>query len=606
MKTGFLKKTIVPAIMLLCAAAQAADQQSPAAAVNSATEAGTSTGSPAAEKSAIAPVGVAAEKKAPAEESPTITMTIPLFSPLFATTPVAEVNDESITVDDLVAAIGALHTGMEEQKTAARKSYAEILNRLINIKLIVQEAKNIELDQSQQIKDLLSQFEKATLREILLRQRTKDVKPDESEVEKLYRERVKEWKVASFKFTKEDDAKKIAQEIKRGGSFDQLMEKAVKDGLAEGSKEAVILHASAADLQIAKAVEGMKVGSVSPVVPVKSGFAIFRLEEVRFPESAETRQQAWLAVLNKGKQEALNKYRDELFKKYVKVDSKFLKKVDFEAPKPGFAKMLDDKRVIARIKGEQPVTVADLAQAINEKYFHGVDSPIKEKKVNVLKSELLDNILSRRVVMKEALSQGIDKTPEFLGRVKDNKETVLFGAFVENVVRRDVRLPESELKAYYQEHVKEKEYIYPGMVRITGLAFTSMEAAQAGVDNLRKGVDFKWLKSTAEGQVADDAPGLLKFDGSLLATTTLPDGLDKVLTGVHSNDHRLFADSAGHYYALQIKDFIPPREMSYEEARETIRRKVYDANLKKAIEDWTKKLRSASDVKVYADFREIR
>jgi hypothetical protein len=608
MKTGSQILTIMAAILLLStSSARAAGQETTAAPVDSAIAASPLVDGTAAAKPAEIPAAAGnVEKPAAVDESPTITMKIPLFSPAFANVPVAEVNEESITVDELMAAIGALHMGVEEQKTTARKSYSEILNRLINIRLIIQEAKKIELDQMQQIKDLVSQFERATLREILFSQQTRDVKVDEKEVDKLYRERIKEWKITTLRFTKEADAKKMQQELKEGGSFDLLLEKAVKDDLAQGGKELVFLHAAGANPLIAKALDGIKPGSISGIVPVDTGFALFRLEEVVFPENAETLKQARKAILGKTEQQALTAYRAELFKKYVKINAKLLKKLDFEAPKPGFAKMLDDKRVVAQIKGDTPVTVADLAQAINEKFFHGVAGPIKEKKVNELKSELLNNVIAKKIIMREALTKGIDKNPVFLEKVKDYKETVIFGVFVENIVRREVRLTENELKAYYREHVKETEYTYPGMVRINALVFKSLENAQACVDKMRNGVDFKWLKDSAEGQVADDAPDLLKFDGNLVVTTSLPEGLRKILTGVHSNDYRLYADSAKHYYALQIKDYIPEREMSYEEAKDIVKRKVYDENLKKILDDWTKKLREGSDVKIYADFGEIR
>jgi parvulin-like peptidyl-prolyl isomerase len=602
MKTGLTKKTIISLfLLLLSASAQAAVQNSPTPTADAAVPANPSI----SDKPALAPTAASKVETKPAEEeSSFITLKVPLFNPAFANVPVAEVNDEGISMEELLGAIGAMHMGKEEQKTTARKSYSDILNRLINIKLMVQEAYNIGLDQLPEIKNLVNQFEKATLKEILFAQRTKDVKVDENEVEKLYREMIKEWKITPARFTKEDDAKKMEMEIRGGGNFDLLMEKALKDGPAQGSKESIFVRASGINPMIAKAAGEMKTGAISSVIPVDGGFAIFRLEDVVFPENAETRKQAWKDMYNRAKQQELNKFRKELFEKYVKINDKLLKQLDFEAPKPGFAKMLEDKRTVAEIKGEKPVTVGDLAHGLNEKFFHGIASPIREKKVNVLKSNILIEVIAKSLIVKEALQQGIDKTSEYQYKVKEYRETVVFGTFVENVVRRDVNVTENEGKKYYSEHLKE--YTYPAMVRINGLAFKTMEAAQACIDKLRQGVDYKWLKTTADGQLPDDTPNLMKFAGELVAVTSLPDDLGKVLAGVHSDDYRIFSDSPTHYYALQIKEHIPPQEMPYKEARQTVIGKVYGENLKKVMDDWTNKLRDASVVKIYADFGDIR
>jgi len=108
-----------------------------------------------------------------------------------------------------------------------------------------------------------------------------------------------------------------------------------------------------------------------------------------------------------------------------------------------------------------------------------------------------------------------------------------------------------------------------------------------------------------EGQVAGDAAKLLTFDGNPVATSEMPEELRKVLTGAHSNDYRLYADAAGHFYALHILEIIPPREKPYVEVREVIAKPVYDEALKRAIDEWAVKLRKASDIKVYVDFGDI-
>ena len=608
MKTGFATKTILPVLFLMTLTAVHADERKPLPAP---TDPAITEGASSAEKpgkEAAETVVPGEEKKKAEAEGPMITMkdgsSIPLFSPKFAKTPIAAVNDENIVVEDLMGAIGSMHEDMLEQTTTKRKNYSELLNRLITSKLMAQEARNMELDQLKEVRSLVNDFEKTTLREQLITPMVKDLKADEKEVEKIYREQVREWKIKSIRFKKAADAKKMAQELKAGKSFDKLVEKAVKAGLAEGSTEAVFQPAQGLDPRIVRAVAVLKVGSVSPVIKLESGFALVSLEEVRFPEDPEARKQAETAALTKARKKVLDSYRNLLVKKYVKMNTQLFNKLDFEAPKPGFKKLLEDKRVIAEITGEKPITVGELADTIQGRFFHGVTRAIQEKEVNKLKSELLEVLLQRRVFEKEARVQGIDKTDEYLDTVRRYKESVYFGIFLEKVIKKDVTVNEAELTAYYNEH--KKEYTYPEMIRMNGLTFTKLETAQAAIDKLKQGVDFKWLKETAEGQVvASDEENLLKFDGKLVATTSMPVDLRKILTGVQSGDFRVYPAAANHYYALHIMEVIPPREKPYLEVRNEIGKVVYEENLKKTMEEWAKKLREASEIKTYVDFGEI-
>jgi parvulin-like peptidyl-prolyl isomerase len=609
MKTGIAAKTIITVIFLLAlSAVQASELKTLRADTGPAITEGASSAEKI-DKEAAETVVPGEEKKKAAAEGPMITMkdgsSIPLFSPKFAKTPIAAVNDENIVVEDLLAAIGSMHEDMQEQTTSKRKNYSEVLNRLITMKLMVQEARNMELDQLKEVSSLVNEFEKTSLREQLLVPIVKDLKADATEVENIYREMVREWKIKSIRFKKAADAKKMARKVKAGKSFDELVAKAVTAGLAEGSKDAAFYPAQGLDPLIARAVAVMKVGSVSPVIKVESGFALVSLEEVRYPDNPEARKQAETTVLNNARKTALESYRDQLVKKYVKMNTQLFKKIDFEAPKPGFKKLLDDKRAIAEITGENPITVAELAKTIQGRFFHGVERAIQEKKVNILKTELLEVLLQRRIFEKEARVQGIDKSDEYRDKIGRYKDSVYFGIFMEKAIRKDVKVTEAELTAYYRDHLKD--FAYPEMIRMNGLAFTSQESAQAAIDKLRQGVDFKWLKETAEGQVVGgDSATLLTFDGKPVATTSLPDDLRKALTGVHSGDFRLYPDAAKHYYALHITDVVPPREKPYLEVRDEIGNAVFQENLQKTFDEWAGKLREASEIKTFADFGEIR
>jgi len=509
---------------------------------------------------------------------------------------VASVNDELITLDEFNYALESSYRGAARGKTIGKADEAELLQRLINARLIIQEAQKIGLDELPEIKNMVDVYARVALREQLMEQTLRNVKADEKAVERLYREAVKEWKVSSVVFEKEDDAKKMVEELKAGKRFDELSKAYIATGKAKGD-EAQYLKVKELNPQVVRAVSKMKSGSVSPIVPVQAGFAIVKLEDIRYPENAEQKERARAEALKQKRVQVLKDYNSGLIKKYAKVHKDVLERLDFEAKEPGFQKLLKDTRAIADIKGEKPITVGELSQALRQQLYHGVDQAIETKKLNAKKASALDEMLYRRVFRKEALRLGLDKTEGYTHKVKEYEDSVIFGTFVQKAVVPDVKVSDEELKTYYQEHIGE--YTFPEMMRIDSLAFEKRADAEGAIERLKKGTDFQWLSANAEGQADKDNKGLLRFEGKLLTTKDLPEGVQKAVAGARSGDLRLFAGQEGSFYVLSMREVVPSVPKPYEEVRQEIAQKVFDEKVRKEMDEWTAKLRAASDIKIY-------
>ncbi|HYA92702.1 MAG TPA: peptidyl-prolyl cis-trans isomerase [Thermodesulfobacteriota bacterium] len=500
---------------------------------------------------------------------------------------VATVTGEPITLEEL----------NRDLAFASGASQSEVLGRLINVNLVVQEGKRIGLDELPEIKNMIDAFSKVTLREELMERRVKDIKADQKEIEKLYREGIKEWKVSSVLLEKEDDAKKMAEEIGTGKNFDELSKQYVAAGKAKEGERGEWLKVKNISPQIVNAISKIKAGSISPIIPIKSGFVILRLEDIRYTEDPEAMKQAREEALKRKKVQVLKDYSNALIKKYATVNQDVLKSIDYESKAPGFEALLKDKRAVAKITGEDPITVAELTRHLKMQFFHGIERAIESKKLNSKKVPALDEMIYKRVFRKEALRLGLDKTEGYENRVKEYENSVLFGAFVNKVIVPDIKMKEEEMKAYYGEHVKE--YTMPEMMRINGLVFAKREDEESAIEKLRKGTEFQWLAENAEGQVDKDTKGLLTFDGKLVATKDLPEGVQKAIHGARAGDFRLYESSNGYFYVLAVQDVIPAKLQPYEEAREAVAKRLFDEKVKKAVEDYADKLRAVSEVRIY-------
>lgn len=510
---------------------------------------------------------------------------------------VASVNGEAITLEELAQEIGDVKKESAPGTKADRKREQEVLQRLINIRLIVQEARSIGLDKLPENKMMVDAYAKEALREELVGKIVGGAKADDTEVDQIYKDAVREWKVSAVLCDKEDDAKRFEAELKAGKNFGELAKAFKADGRAKQIEEGVYLKPKDMDPQFGRAVSSMAVGATSSVVRTTTGFAVLRLEDVRYGENAEEKEKARQTVLERARREALQAYNESLKKKFVTVKQDVLDAVDYAAPSPSFDALLKDTRVVAEIKGDKPVTVGELTEQLRYQFFHGLDRAMERKRLNARKGVTLDGIIHRRLFRREALRRGLDKTESYRAKLKEYEAGLLLGTFIRKVIQPDIKLTEAEVKAYYDAHAKE--YSAPEMMKIRSLAFTRRGDAENVIQKLKEGAEFQWLAAHAEGQADSNARGVWSFDGKPVMTEDLPEGMRKVLSGAKAGDVRLYASGDGYFYALVIQDVIPSKPQPYEVARQVLAQRVMSDKVKTAVEDYAGKLRSASDVKVY-------
>ncbi len=513
----------------------------------------------------------------------------------------ATVNGAPITVRDFDEALAAFHAGVKEGGAAVpRQNPQALLDRLINAKLILQEARRIGVDELPEVKNLVDVYGRDTLRELLFRRETLAVaKPDPQDLEALYKNAVREVRLRAVLIPAEADAKTFDAAIKGGGDFDALARNLVAAGKAQAGDETRWNKPGELVAQVEPAVARLKVGGVSPLLQISGGFTMIKVLDERFPESADARRKAEQEALDRKRSAALRRYTESLLKQLVTVDEKLLKSLDFEAKTPGFEALRKDRRTLATVKGASPVTVADLADAIQKRFFHGVDMAIQSKKINAQKGSILDDLLLRRAVLTEAKRLRIDQSEEYKAALRDYEESVVFGAFVKKAVAPGVKVEEADLKKYVAGHAED--YRTPAMIQLDGVAFVRRADAEAALAKLRQGADLQWLRANAEGQ-ADPATAKaqLDFPPAPVVTSTLPEGARKALSGASPGDYRFYGEREGPYYVLLVRSVIAARPQPFEAVKDEVAKKVFAEKLQQAVDDWAAKLRAASAIKILA------
>jgi hypothetical protein len=535
------------------------------------------------------------------------TITIPLASTSEGDRPVALVNGEKITVDNLRDSISGIHEEKNEHKKgevrqAPKIDFMVLLERLINGELIIQEARAIGLDELPEVQNSLEVFRRVTLRGMVREDIVGNAKADDAKVEKLYREMIREVKTDTAFFEKKEDAKKAVAAIKAGKSFDEMLAEEKRAGTIKGSEEGKFMKVKDLSPSIASALSTMKAGSVSPVTEVvlggnKSYFAVLRLDEERYPESPDIREQARRTVLSEARTDVFDKTYKSLSKKYAKINTKLLKSLNYDPQSgPGLEKLMADKRIVAEIKGDKPVTVAELSAGMQEKFFHGMKR-LKGEKLITTRDNTLEEIVQKRVLYQEALKRGIDKSGLFSMMYREEERDALFGAFMSRVVVPGVKMQEEDLKAYYHEHAGD--YLSAVSMRMGQLVFAQKPDALSALERLRKGADFNWVKTNAEGQAKDLSRESVLFDETFRSFDQLPLDVQASLAGAQPGEFRLYESEDGTIHVLHVKDVLPSRQYAFEEVRGQVRQEVFAIKLNAEFKEWTRKLKEAADIQIY-------
>ncbi len=529
-----------------------------------------------------------------ADGAPSIELTVPLFDERFADMPAVQVGDDVITIRDLADALATTHSGHEG--AAKKRDLGPLVDRLVDTRVIVLEARTMGLDEMKEVKKAIATFRTKSLREKLKERATANVKPDPQLVEDLYRQAAQEWKVRWVLFEKEEDAAAFAARAKDAAAFKEGATSAVAAGKAKGKDEPITFSRGKALAEVIGAVERMKVGDVSAPVKISAGYVLLLLEETRVAEIPEARAEATRTALAPKVEEALHDYFKLLTKKHAVVDGKLLAALDYDVGKRGIAALVKDKRALVRIRGEAPVTVADFTAELNTQIFHGVEQAASEKKVNRKKQQYFDSFLFRRLLEKEAKERRVADEPEFRRAAADFERSVLFTAFVERVVVPDVKVKDEEARVYYDGH--QAEFRYPDFFKLETIAFRQARDAQAACQKIKAGTDVKWLRANADGQL-DPEKRSLQVDGTTVTAASIPEGLAAVLSGASVGDCRMYAESDFACYTVLVVDKIPSRVQPFDEAKPEVEKRAFQQSLARSIEDWTKKLRTAHEVKVF-------
>ena len=231
--------------------------------------------------------------------------------------------------------------------------------------------------------------------------------------------------------------------------------------------------------------------------------------------------------------------------------------------------LLKDKRVLAAFKdpAEKPITVSDVAEAVQRKFFHGADLAIQEKRVNDHTEKVFEAMLMKRILSKEAKARGIHgarRLPVAGGAERELRWCS--DASSDVAIKPSVRVDESEVQAYYETH-KDGDYTNPELVTLDSIAFPDTAKAQAAFDKIRAGADFDWMKVNGDGIVSEESR-TPELKGRTVTKSSMPQPLAKAIASALARANTGSYSTAGPCYVVKVARQVPAEVRPFEAVEE--------------------------------------
>lgn len=502
---------------------------------------------------------------------------------------VAVVNDEEIYLDEVNRAVAEWHQSLEGELPTEDISFSSVLDRLINARLLIQEAVDVGLYERPDFTEKVRRYQDQTLIGLLKRPQLSGLKPDNEEIERIYRNETRHWKFRALAFEDPEHAREFRRKLDKESHFETLAELFIKDGKAawEGGEEE-IREADVAS-EISSAFVGKEVGGITRIIRMAERYFVFKLTAVSYPESPSARAKASRSALVSKRKDILEKFLDQLVDKYVTVDRKILTTVGRDE----FSDIKNDKRVVAKISGEDPVLAADLLSYLEDKSYHGGNASEHMETILADPEAVLKKAVEKRLYLKEAREEGIDRSDRYLGMVADFENSLLFGMYMEEFLVPQARVSEEKVRTAYEK--RTGEFLLPQKIEMDVLTFSDEGSAEKALASLKGGADVNWLGKNAGGLAQK---GVTREQ---IVPDTLPPELKSNFTGVTQGDIGLYQTGNDTYKVFLIKD-LPPREKEpFELVRPRIARELFNKNMEQVFEDLTAELRELSKIIIYED-----
>lgn len=252
-----------------------------------------------------------------------------------------------------------------------------------------------------------------------------------------------------------------------------------------------------------------------------------------------------------------------------------------------------EEKVIARIDDEV-ITVDEFKKEI-ERLPLNMKILVAEEKG---KRDYLDRLILKRLLLREAKKEGIEKTKEFQEKLKDIKDSLLIETLLGKKMRSDVKISDEEARAYYE---KNKEAFKRGVeINTRHILLKTEEEAREIQKRLLAGEDFVELaKKYSVDPNAKITGGELGFHPK---GTLLPEYEEAAFKLKRVGEVSGIVRTPLGFHIIRLEGIRPSSVVPFEEMKDFIKQRLIEEKQGEIIEKYVEDLKKKAKIIVYEEY----
>lgn len=252
----------------------------------------------------------------------------------------------------------------------------------------------------------------------------------------------------------------------------------------------------------------------------------------------------------------------------------------------------EDSRVLAEIDSEK-ITLSEFTRELDK-------IPL-ELKMFVLsqvgKKNYLERMITKKLLLREAKKEGIEKEKEFQERLSELREQLLIEMLLKKKITTDFRIDDAELKKYYEAH--KEEFKRPPEINTRHILLKTEEEARQIQEKLMKGEDFVELaKKYSIDPAAKVTGGELGYHprGSLV-----PEYEEEAFKLKKVGQISGIVKSRFGYHLIRLEGIKPPSYAKFDEVKELIRQRMIQEKQGEILQKYIEDLKKNAKIKINED-----
>jgi peptidyl-prolyl cis-trans isomerase C len=335
-----------------------------------------------------------------------------------------------------------------------------------------------------------------------------------------------------------------------------------------------------------RVVPPLRDDEVSPVFQSKAGWEVIRLEKRTPIEKAPPAEKIAPRIRQVLEQRKRAQRETELYAKlWAKYEARVLECAKTTAELKA-AVQANDTSLCATWQGGSVTTAALAARLkLDQLGTTGVDW-------NELRTALIEDLVNREVVRRDAEAQGYAQRPELVEEVRLRQDGLVEGKLYKDHVTRGVEATEEDARVYYDAH--KEIFLEEAQYELAHVLVDTPEAAQKVLERVRSGQPFKEVAAafSQDPETAETGGGLGFFDRRRL---TGP--LEPLLALEEGGVSDVVKTKAG-YHVVKVLSIKPPRQKPFEDVKDDARARALQERKDKARDRWVATLRAAARVEI--------